>query len=167
MRSTETTIAVMRNRSNGWVICVTHSRHCVAASKLKFAKSYHIPRSRLDADAMRRRGAADTFDQHAFRAAVQSLHSDARPLYFASFDHAEKDPKQDAIVINDARIILVEGLYLFLQHWQLIDLFHLRVFLQCDIDVAIHRVALRHVKYARSVQHAMQCAILCVLCILH
>lgn len=105
---------------------------------------YHIPRRRLDAEGLRRRGAPHTFDAAAFRADIESLRQ-TREGVFPAFDHAEADPRPGAIRVTPAvPFVLVEGLYVLMRDWQLEPLFDLTVFLDCDPDVATERVAARH-----------------------
>jgi pantothenate kinase len=107
---------------------------------------YHLPRVRLDAEGMRRRGALHTFDSEAFHADMTSLHQNRNGV-FPSFDHAEKDPRPNAIrVTPDVPLIIVEGIYVLMQAWRSESLFDLRVFVDCDLDVAVERLAIRHVE---------------------
>ena len=106
---------------------------------------YHLPRSRLDAEGLRRRGALHTFDAAAFRADMESLHRTHEGL-FPEFDHAEKDPRPAAIRITpDVPLVVVEGIYVLMRTWRVEPLFDLRVFLDCDLPVATDRLTLRHV----------------------
>ena len=105
---------------------------------------YHLPKRMLDAEEMRRRGAPHTFDPARLRADLLRLKQIGMGE-FPAFDHAEADPREAAIRINaDARPIFVEGLYLLLAAWQLEIIFDLRVFLDCPLDLAMRRVAARH-----------------------
>ena len=107
---------------------------------------YHLPRSRLDAEGMRRRGALHTFDAAAFRADIQALHRTHAGV-FPEFDHAEKDPRPDAIRITaDVPLVIVEGIYVLMRDWQVEPLLDLRVFLDCDLDRAADRLTRRHVE---------------------
>jgi len=105
---------------------------------------YHLPRSRLDAEGLRRRGAPQTFALAAFRADIRSLRR-TRAGLFPQFDHAEQDPRPDAIRVTPAvPLVVIEGLYVLLREWRLEPLLDLRVFLDCDSDLATNRVAARH-----------------------
>lgn len=105
---------------------------------------YHIPRAQLDAEGLRRRGARWTFDAAAFRADLASLRTTRRGV-FPAFDHAEQDPRPGAIRVEaDATLVIVEGLYVLTCEWALESLFDLRVFIDCDLDTALERVAARH-----------------------
>jgi fructokinase len=69
---------------------------------------YHLPRSRLDAEGMRRRGALHTFDGDAFYADMQKLRH-SRSGLFPSFDHAEKDPRPGVVrVTPEVPLVIVE-----------------------------------------------------------
>lgn len=105
---------------------------------------YHLPRRLLDAEGMRRRGAPHTFDAERLRADLLQLEATGAGE-FPAFDHAEGDPSEAAIRIEEgARPVIVEGLYLLLRDWRLEELFDLRVFLDCPLDLAMRRVAARH-----------------------
>ena len=106
---------------------------------------YHLPRRMLDAEGLRRRGAPHTFNRDRLRADLWQLKRTGTGV-FPAFDHAQGDPQEGAIAIDaDARPVFVEGLYLLLATWELERIFDLRVFLDCPIDVAMRRVAARHV----------------------
>lgn len=105
---------------------------------------YHLPRRLLNAEGLRRRGAPHTFDPERLRADLRQLKATGAGE-FPAFDHAEGDPREAAIRIDaSARPVFVEGLYLLLRDWQLEEFFDLRVFLDCPLDIAMHRVAARH-----------------------
>lgn len=68
---------------------------------------------------MIRRGAPDTFDSVRFKKDLLKLKEIGKGS-FPSFDHALKDPFEDDIRIEaTTKIIIVEGLYLFLEEWGL------------------------------------------------
>jgi pantothenate kinase len=105
---------------------------------------YHIPRRALSADGLARRGAPDTFDHDAFRTDLARLREDRRGS-FPTFDHAVKDPRPGAVIVPPgAPLVIVEGLYLLLGEWGMTKLFDLTVFLDCDLEIALSRVAARH-----------------------
>ena len=106
---------------------------------------YHLPRSALDAEGMRRRGALFTFNGATFRHDMEQLHH-TRAGVFPEFDHSEKDPRPGAIQITpEIPLVFVEGIYVLMQDWQVEPLFDLRVFIDCDLDAATDRLAVRHV----------------------
>lgn len=105
---------------------------------------YHLPKAQLDADGLRRRGARHTFNSATFCSDLRQLKA-TRAGQFPAFDHAEQDPRPNAITVTPAtKLVLVEGLYLLMRDWQLEDVFDLKIFLDCDLDVALSRVAQRH-----------------------
>lgn len=109
---------------------------------------YHLPRRLLDAQGMRRRGAPHPFDPERLRADLLRLQTTGAGE-FPAFDHAEGDPREAAIRIDArARPVFVEGLYLLLRDWRLEAFFDLRVFLDCPLDLAMRRVAARHLARA-------------------
>ncbi len=107
---------------------------------------YHLPRSLLDAEGLRRRGALHTFDGVAFHVDMETLRR-TRSGTFPAFDHAEKDPRPGAVRITpEAPLVIVEGLYVLMRAWRSESFFDLRVFLDCDLDEAIERLTTRHVE---------------------
>jgi pantothenate kinase len=105
---------------------------------------YHLPRAKLTADGLARRGAPDTFDPDAMRADLLALRRSGTGR-FPAFDHAAKDPEQGAIAVPpDTPLVIIEGLYLLLRSWRMTDLFDFTVFLDCDLEIAMRRVATRH-----------------------
>lgn len=98
---------------------------------------YHLYRKDLDEEGMKRRGATFTFDSKKFKLDLEKLKSSGEGS-FPSFDHALKDPIEDAIQIKkEDKIIIVEGLYLFSSAWGLLSLFDVRIFLKGSIDDVI------------------------------
>lgn len=120
---------------------------------------FHLSRAQLSAmpdphTAHARRGAAFTFDAAAFLKLVESLRKPLAPetktVYAPSFDHAVKDPVDNAIPIKaTARIIIFEGNYLSLGEgdWkQAATLMDELWFVRVDFKTAKRRLAVRHVK---------------------
>ena len=111
---------------------------------------YHLPRSMLNAEGLRRRGALHTFDGEAFYRDLLALRQNHQGV-FPDFDHAEKDPRPRAIhVPAEARVVIVEGIYVLMSDWRAEPLFDLRVFLDCDLDEAVDRLAIRHLQTGLS-----------------
>jgi pantothenate kinase len=151
-------LAALRNRPNVSLVGIagvpgsgkTTLCHAIAARCPEAAivpmDGYHLPRSRLDAEGLRRRGALHTFDGEAFRADMEALRR-TRGGVFPAFDHAEKDPRPGAIrVTPDVPLVIVEGIYVLMQAWRAESLFDMRVFLDCDLDEATRRLTVRHVE---------------------
>jgi len=149
-------LAAVRGRPDAYLVGIAgipgsgKSTLCAAARELMPdvvvvpMDGYHLPRRLLDEEGLRRRGAPHTFDAAAFRADIELLRR-TRAGVFPAFDHAEADPRPVAIhVTSAAPLVLVEGLYVLMRDWRLEPLFDLRVFLDCDPDVATERVAARH-----------------------
>ena len=120
---------------------------------------YHLTRAQLAAmnnaeEAIRRRGAAFTFDGASFLELVkklrQPLGAHTPTIYAPSFDHAVKDPVADDLVISaTARIVVFEGNYLALNRspWKEAgELMDVIWFVEVDEAVARARLAVRHVK---------------------
>jgi pantothenate kinase len=105
---------------------------------------YHLPKSQLSPEQRLRRGAIDTFDAAKFRSKLFELRETGSGA-FASFDHRLGDPIDDAIVIDQAtKLVIVEGLYLFMPLWSLNSCFDLSIAIQCDLETAMTRVTQRH-----------------------
>jgi len=105
---------------------------------------YHLRRDQLDEEGKRRRGAPWTFDAARFRQDLLQLRAAGEGV-FPSFDHAVKDPVEGAIQVTSCtQWVIVEGLYLLLRDWNLWEVFDLTLFLDCDVDTAMRRVAERH-----------------------
>jgi pantothenate kinase len=120
---------------------------------------FHLPRKALDKlpnreEAYERRGIAWTFDAPRAVSLVERLHetkNDRMVVISApNFDHAEKDPVEDAIVIpGDISLVIMEGLWLLYDQepWrQISSLVDDTWFVEVDADIARHRVATRHIK---------------------
>jgi pantothenate kinase len=106
---------------------------------------YHLPRHQLDTRVARRRGAPHTFAKNELRADLVRLKETGAGA-FPIFDHTHGDPIENAVHVDpQMRPVLVEGLYLLMADWRVAALFDLRVFLDCSLDVAMERVAARHI----------------------
>ncbi|KAK6383051.1 hypothetical protein LTS17_003721 [Exophiala oligosperma] len=122
---------------------------------------FHYTRQYLDSlpnrkEAYIRRGAPWTFDVDAMVAFIKRLADSARlppsdrPTILApSFDHAEKDPRNDDIGIPpETSIIVLDGNYLLLDEDQWRDIhayLDLKIFVDVEPCLARERVARRHV----------------------
>ncbi|KAF1846973.1 P-loop containing nucleoside triphosphate hydrolase protein [Cucurbitaria berberidis CBS 394.84] len=111
----------------------------------------------LDPDlAFRRRGAPFTFDADAFVDLVRALkttpvttnHEPELFILAPSFDHAIKDPVQDAITVSSrTRLVIVEGNYTLLRQspWnQVADAYDERWFVDAPVKLVKDRLAQRH-----------------------
>jgi len=118
---------------------------------------WHLLRSALVAfpdpqEAFARRGAHWTFSATGYLDFVSKLRVPITdlPIYAPSFSHALKDPVEDDVQVTSShRIVLIEGLYVFLQvePWTVAGhLLDERWFLEVDVEVARERLVQRHVK---------------------
>lgn len=115
---------------------------------------FHVPlaglKARPDAaEAIYRRGAADTFDPAPLREALAKLRKGDHHVEFPSFERAVGDPVANAIKFDRKlhHIVLVEGLYLLHDadgFEDLASLFDFRIYLDCDLEVCISRVKERN-----------------------
>ena len=48
--------------------------------------------------------------------------------------------------LENHKFIIVEGLYLFLKEWDIVNCFDLKIFIECNDEIAIQRVAKRHLE---------------------
>lgn len=118
---------------------------------------WHLSRSTLAAlpdpqEAFTRRGAHWTFSATGYLDFVSKLRvpiTDS-PIHAPSFSHALKDPVEDDLEVTSShRVVLIEGLYVFLniEPWSVAGhLLDERWFLEVDIEVARERLVQRHVK---------------------
>lgn len=113
-------------------------------SKVIPMDGFHLYRKDLDEEGVRRRGASFTFDRKLFREKLMKL-KENREGKFPGFDHSEKDPKEDLITIdNSVKYVIVEGLYLFYPEWDLNNVWDLKLWMECPVELAMQRVAKRH-----------------------
>ena len=118
---------------------------------------WHLSRSALAAfpdpqEAFARRGAHWTFSATGYVDFVSKLRAPITdlPIHAPSFSHALKDPVEDDLQVTSShRIVLIEGLYVFLnvEPWSVAGhLLDERWFLEVDLEVARERLVQRHVK---------------------
>lgn len=118
---------------------------------------FHLSKAQLSElpnpeEAFARRGAPWTFDSHAFAERIKSIHQgyQTKDVLWPSFDHSLGDPIEDDVrVSKEAKVILVEGLYLLHQqdHWkQAASLFNEHWFLDIPLETSIKRLAQRHMQ---------------------
>jgi pantothenate kinase len=118
---------------------------------------YHYYRRELDTfanpeEAHKRRGAPFTFNATRLVDDLKAIavSSPTADIYIPSFNHEDKDPVEDSIVVTaSSKLIIVEGLYLLYEGspWnQLIELFDASLYLSTPLDVSLQRCALRNSK---------------------
>jgi pantothenate kinase len=103
---------------------------------------YHIYRKDLNEEGVRRRGAPFTFDFVRLRKDLIKLRETGEGA-FPAFDHAVKDPEENAIIVtkND-KVIIIEGLYLFLKELDLTGIFDYKLFIDRKFDEKV--IGARH-----------------------
>lgn len=115
---------------------------------------WHLPRSTLAAmpnskEAFARRGAHWTFDGEGYVKFVAKLRAPGL-VNAPSFSHSAKDPVEDDIQVQSHhRIILLEGLYVFLsiEPWVVAgSMLDERWLVDVDLDDAKERIVKRHVE---------------------
>jgi pantothenate kinase len=120
---------------------------------------FHLTRAELDTmpnkvEAYARRGAAWTFDARGVVDLVAALHESrtnfAKVHRAPAFDHAIKDPVENAIKIDRRiQLVIIEGNWLLYNEdpWSAISqLVDDTWFIEVDEEVALQRVACRHIK---------------------
>ena len=111
---------------------------------------FHLPRAALarmpdPALALARRGAPWTFDAAALRERLLALRDGSQAVSWPDFQHDVGDPVEGVFVVPPAtRLVLVEGLYLLHQGWELEGVFDERWFLDVAPVVARGRLVERH-----------------------
>jgi pantothenate kinase len=118
---------------------------------------YHFYRKDLNEEGISRRGAPFTFDAEKFVNTLQVIRRTGTG-YCASFNHAEKDPKENTILVEKKhQVIIVEGLYLLLDEspWKKIadEILDTSVFIDIDTNIALSRCAERN---AREIGYSIE-----------
>jgi pantothenate kinase len=115
---------------------------------------FHYSKVQLSAftdpdEAFKRRGAPYTIDAEGFFRTVKAIRSNESEVFAPAFAHSVGDPVPDAIQIRQSdSIVIFEGLYLHLNEpWiHAFELMDLNIFIDIPIEVAMDRVAKRHVE---------------------
>jgi pantothenate kinase len=118
---------------------------------------WHLSRSTLARlpdphEAFARRGAHWTFSATGYLDFVSKLRAPIAdsPIHAPSFSHALKDPVEDDLEVTSFhRVVLIEGLYVFLnvEPWSVAGhLLDERWLLEVDVEVARERLVQRHLK---------------------
>lgn len=116
---------------------------------------FHLPKAALrempDAEAaLARRGAPWTFDVGALASRLRAVRQawGREAVVWPGFEHESGDPVEGAFAVApETRLVLVEGLYLLGQSdgWESVSAaFDERWFLDTPLEVAMERLALRH-----------------------
>jgi pantothenate kinase len=120
---------------------------------------YHIPKNKLSAQDMQRRGAYWTFDPEKLLNDLLNLKS-KKTTFFPSFDHGQGDPVEQAVKIEgNVQVVIVEGNYLLLkqaEHWNRIaELFDQSWFIHADKEIIRERLVQRHMSTGDSKERAI------------
>ncbi len=132
---------------------------CTRSNTMAFLgmDGFHLTRAELSqlpnpAEAFARRGAPWTFDTQGIYQRLLELREAAcrDEVAWPAFHHEVGDPVQDAHTVPaSTRLVIVEGLYL-LHHadgWEAVSrLFDERWYLDTPLDIALERLALRHMQ---------------------
>jgi len=118
-------------------------------SKIIPFDGFHKYKKELNENQKEYRGRIDTFDLDKFKNKLKELRNSKsnEPICFPSFDHSVGDPVEDDIQISEnIKIVLIEGLYIFLPEVDCLDLFDIKILIQNDLEVCMERVAERNLK---------------------
>jgi len=118
---------------------------------------FHFTRAALrrfpnPAEAFARRGAPWTFDAAALQQRLQELRAAVgrSDVAWPGFEHSVGDPVEDALRVPvSTRLVIVEGLYLLhrADGWESISqCFDERWYLDTPLEIALERLALRHMQ---------------------
>ncbi|GMH87145.1 hypothetical protein TrVE_jg6882 [Triparma verrucosa] len=108
------------------------------------ADGYHVKLSDLKTqDLVYRRGAPDTFDVERFKNDLAALKNGGGGS-FPGFDHAKGDPFEGEHVYKNEDVVIVEGLYLLSEEWDVKEMFDLTIFIDADIDKCMERLKIRN-----------------------
>lgn len=125
---------------------------------------FHYYKKELDQmenkeEAYKRRGAPFTFNSKRLYEKFKEI-KDKGEGNLPSFDHHVGDPIEDDIKVSkNVPIVIIEGVYLFLQdgYWKNIcNLLDERWFIDVDIDVAMERVRKRHISTGLTNEEAIK-----------
>ena len=115
---------------------------------------FHLTRAELrrlpdPEEALARRGAPWTFDPDALARRLHDVRAGAgqAAVPWPEFEHETGDPVDGAVVPPDAKLVLIEGLYLLClgDGWQAVrEAFDERWYLDTPLEVALDRLATRH-----------------------
>lgn len=141
----------VNQRFNNKTVC-----ECIGMDGYHYTRSFLSNKFDYPRIAHAKRGAYWTFDAFGFGRLLNKIATfDNGYVLAPTFDHALKDPSWDekngTKIFNDCRVVIVEGLYLFLtknQVWNTIvnPLFNERWYLECDFKLAEKRIVRRHVE---------------------
>ncbi len=120
---------------------------------------FHKYKKDLIEEQIKYRGRIDTFDLDLFKKKVfelKNIEYNTNKIYFPSFEHEIKDPKENDIeILEKDNIVILEGLYLSTKELFEIDyLFDIKIFIVSEIDDAMERVALRN--YNAGISNSME-----------
>ena len=116
---------------------------------------FHLPQSELERCGLSHvKGAPETFAAADFVELVRELRVPDHEVRAPAFDRDLNDPVADqAIVVPEDRIVIVEGNYLLLDErpWrELDDLFDFIGYVDVPDDVRVRRLVARHVGFGRT-----------------
>ena len=136
------------NKKFDYTVC-----ECIGMDGFHYTRSFLSTKFDYPRIAHAKRGAYWTFDVFGFSRLLHKIATFDKGYVLApTFDHAIKDPSWDeknaTKIFDNCRIVLVEGLYLFLtknEIWNKIvtPLFNQRWYLQCDFNLAQKRIVQR------------------------
>jgi NAD-dependent deacetylase len=118
---------------------------------------FHFNNARLDALGLRaRKGSPETFDRLAFELAVKALRLAQEPVRLPVYSRELHEPVPDAFTAGPGTpCVIIEGNYLFL--WpEVRDALDLRIYLDCDAELARRNLIARHQRGGASAEEAIR-----------
>jgi len=108
---------------------------------------FHKFQKDLNEEELKFRGRIDTFDLKYFKKKLFELieEGNSKEILFPSFQHELKDRLENDIKIHpNHNIIIIEGLYLFVNQLNVDKSFDIKIFLESETQIAMERVAIRN-----------------------
>jgi len=102
-----------------------------------------------------RKGAPDTFDTQAFISLITKVKNDYTSDHHFPIFHREIEASKEGegIVLNSAKVIVIEGNYLFSDEHNWSGVFPLldhTWFIEIDEEIRMQRLIARHIKYGKT-----------------
>ena len=118
---------------------------------------FHFNNARLDALGLRpRKGAPETFDRLAFELAVKALKRAQEPVRLPIYSRETHEPVPEAFMAGQTTpFVIIEGNYLL--HWpEVRDALGLRIYLDCDVELARKNLIARHKRGGATEEEAIR-----------
>lgn len=114
---------------------------------------FHKRRDSLSPADLLIRGHPSTFHVGAFLSKIRELRYElGRNIYAPAFNHALKDPVENAVMVTPEHdIVICEGIYVLLPEWlqrlpEGVNIYDILIFVYCAQDLLERRITRRHVE---------------------